>query len=148
MNPKFQDAYGYNVVKKTTLAAAAEVVTIQQPATGAFNVHFHSVGVDAVDVDVEFTIERDGTAATATTLAVAGQIINTPAAKCKAWSGSDAGVGTVLERHTVPTGAYREFDLSGYWLLGEGTAKNLTIRTTSMTGTVIITFKLGENPQG
>lgn len=140
-----QDSYNYSITKETTLAAGAEVLTIQQPATGARNIHFHGVSIQSPDADCEVTIERNGTAATGTSQTPVGETPSTPASAATGWNTSNVGVGTVVRRVRAMAGSTASLDLSDLWLFGNGTGKNLSIRTASITGDVIITLTFGEN---
>lgn len=128
-------AQDYVAVKETALTGAAEVITIQQPATGALTVRFKTAWVDC-SVACTITVERNGTGATATTLTPSP--LNSGTAKAKAWSGSNVGTGTVISKFSLPAGSGVPLNLAGITLVGNGISKNLTIRTSSITGTVHI----------
>jgi len=128
--------------KQTSLSGAAEVVTVQQPVSGARTVSFIGAYVDC-SVACNITLERDGTAATATALTVVALNSGTPAAT--AWSSSDVGTGTVLARYKIPATGGLPINLAMKSMSGANTAKNLTLRTDSITGTVTITVVWTEN---
>jgi hypothetical protein len=134
----------YCATKTTALSGAAEVVTVQQPATGARSVSFSGASIYA-SVETGLLLQRDGTAASSTTLAPAKLNASADTAAATAWSSSNVGSGTTLAAYTVPAGGTLVLDLSGIWLLGNGTAKNLTLRTASVTGTVKINICWREN---
>src|SRR5690242_4256563 len=68
--PGFQSGQpAFVAFKQTALAGTAEVITVQQPASGAKNVSFVAAYVDCSAV-CTITLERDGTAATTTALTV------------------------------------------------------------------------------
>lgn len=136
-------AQDYAATKATTLAAAAEVVTIQQPAATAATVRFVGVYLDC-SVACTYTLERNGTAASATTLTTVSLNAGSAASKALAWSGSNAGAGTVLFRGSLPAGGGVTLNLSGIVLSGVGTTKNVTLRTNSITGDVKIDFRWTE----
>jgi hypothetical protein len=125
----------YCATKSTSLSGTAEVITIQQPATGAKYVRFSGASVYA-SVETGLTLERDGTAATSNTLTTAALSALSTASTATAWSASNVGSGTTLATYTVPVGQTLVLDLSNVWLIGDGTAKNLTLRTSAVTGTV------------
>ena len=127
----------YCAAKTTALTGAAEVITIQQPATGSRSVAFRGASIYS-SVEAALTLERDGTAASSTTLAVVKLNASADTATATAWSSSNVGAGTTLSAYTVPAGGTLVLDLGGIWMLGDGTAKNLTLRTASITGTVKI----------
>lgn len=139
-----RDQYNYIATKATTLSNAAEVVTIQQPASGSRTVHFHGAYVSS-SVACAITVERDGTAATATALTAVPFNSTTPAAKATPFSGSDVGTGTVIGRYDIAAGGSVSIDLSDKQLFGDGTSKNLSIRTSSISGDVKIDITWGEN---
>ena len=127
----------YCATKTTALSGAAEVITIQQPATGARSVSFSGASIYA-SVETGLLLQRDGTAATSTALTPAKLNDSAEATAVTAWHTSNAGAGTTLAAYTVPAGGTLVLDLNGLWLLGNGTAKNLTLRTASVSGTVKI----------
>lgn len=133
----------YIVYKETTLSSAAEVITIQQPATGAKIVNVTDAYIYC-SVACNPTVEINGTPATTTSLAViAGGSLQQPSA-VTAWSGSNVGVGTVVSKIPVPAGTAFPLDMTGLQLSGPGTSKNITIRTDAITGTVRIQFRILE----
>lgn len=128
----------FAVNKTTTLAGAAEVITVQLTATKQGLVKFYGVYVDST-VATSFTIEIDGTAATSTALTPVG--INpsngyTPA--ITAWSASNVGTGSVVARFSIAANSGLFFDLSNVVLSGNNINTNLTVRSSSITGTVDI----------
>lgn len=135
----------YTVRKNTALSSAAEVVTIQQPATLARQVTFISAYFDC-SVACSFTLERNGTAATSTTLAVTNVNPEETAASTKAWSGSNVGTGTVIASYNCTAACSVSIDLTGIMFPQNGstTATNLTLRSSAITGTVDIVFKYSE----
>ena len=129
--------------REATLVAAAEVVTIQQPATAPANVWFDGLSVYC-SVACSFTLERNGTAATATEFTPAA-ITPGLTAKAKAFGASDVGTGTVIARYVVPAGATVPVSVRGMKLRWNGGAgENLTIRTSSISGDVKILVRWGE----
>lgn len=135
----------YTVSKQTVLSAATEVVTIQQPASSARQVSFISAYFDC-SVACTFTLERNGTAATSTTLAVNNINPGETAASTTAWSASNVGTGTVLATYNCTAACSIAIDLSGiiFSQSGSTTGTNLTLRSSTITGTVDIIFKYGE----
>ena len=129
----------YTVSKTTVLSGSAEVITVQQPATGAKIVGFVGVYIDST-ATCAITIERNGTAATSTTLIPAKVNPDQTAPVATGWSASNVGTGTVITVATVNGFFYQ--DLSKVYLYGNGTSKNLTVRTGSCSATVdiVITF--------
>lgn len=133
-------AQNYVVTKQTSLSGAAEVITVQQPATGSRQVSFKSAFVDC-SVACTVTLERNGTAATATTLAVRNVNPGELAASAVAFSSSNVGTGTVLGTASLVAGGAVIFDLTGInFAQGSVANNNLTIRTSSITGTVDISI--------
>lgn len=128
----------YCVESTVTLAASATAVTVQQPATGARNVRGDSATVYA-SAACAFSIEKNGTAATATALTAwvgRDDIPQTPAAD--AFGESDVGAGAAGPRHVVPAGGTYPLSLRNVELRGNGTAKNFTLRTESCSADVQI----------
>lgn len=134
----------YSVTKQTVLAAAAETITIQQPATGSRQVSFISVYLDC-SVACSWTLLVNGTAATSTTLAVNNVNPGELAAKTTAWSASNVGTGTTVQTYNCASACALSIDLTGFTFpQGTGTGTNLTIKSSSITGTVDINFKYSE----
>lgn len=129
----------YSTSKTTALSGAAEVVTVQLPATGTNTVNFLGAWVDCT-VACTLTVERNGTAATSTTLAVNNINPGQTAAATTGWSSSNVGTGTVISRIGIAAGGGVSIDLTKVRMTGNGTNQNLTIRTNSITGTVNITI--------
>lgn len=126
-----------------TLSSAATACTIQQPATGANNVRLMYAQVYC-SVACTATQERNGTAATAT----AGTVkrVNpdrTDTITANIFSASDVGVGTAFVVKPLVAGT-TIVKLDGIYLIGNGTAKNYTVRIASMTGDVAIAFEWEE----
>lgn len=134
----------YTVRKNTSLTATAEIVTIQQPATGARYVTFISAYFDC-SVACSFTLERNGTAASSTTLAVNNINPGETTVATTAWSASNVGTGTVLASYNCTAACSVSIDLTGVvFQQVNGTGTNLTLRSSSITGTVNIIFKYSE----
>lgn len=136
-------AQDYAATKATSLSGAAEVVTVQQPAATAATVRFVGVSIDCT-VACTYTIERNGTAASSTTLTTVALLAGSAASKALAWSSSNVGTGTVIYRGQIAAGGGQTIPLSGVVLSGVGTTKNVTIRTNSITGDVKINFRWTE----
>lgn len=135
----------YVVQKTTVLAAGAEVITVQQPATSARQVTFISAYFDC-SVACSFTLERNGTAASSTTLAVRNVNPGETTASTTAWSASNVGTGTVIGGYNCTAACSVSIDLTGIAFPqgGSTTATNLTLRSSSITGTVDIIIKYSE----
>ena len=67
-----------------------------------------------------------------------------PVALAGGYSASNVGVGTVLHKETLGAGGRVVLDLSGYSMFDEGTGRNYTIRTNSVTGIVRIALRFRE----
>lgn len=133
----------YVVVKESSLSSAAEAITVQQPAATAATVRFYSGWIDC-SVTCTVTIERNGTAATATALTRTPLNNTGSTSKATAWSGSDVGTGTVIGKFTLWGGGGVPLGLDGVILTGTGTTKNVTVRIASMTGTVHVDIRWSE----
>jgi hypothetical protein len=138
---------GFTATKTTALSAAAEIVTVQQIAasTTTKTLQFVSLQIDST-VACAITVERNGTAASSTTLTPAQLNPDVGVvATATAWSTSNAGVGTVIYRITVPANQLFVLDLSDIRIPANGgTGNNLTVRTASITGTVDINIRWRE----
>ncbi len=132
----------YTATKTTTLSSAAEAITIQAPgAAGTRPTKLITLTGASVNCSVActVTVERDGTAATTTALTVSPLDYHYPAAQAVAFSASNVGSATAtLASYPIVAGATVLIDLSTKQLLSGG--DNLTIRTNSITGTVVINF--------
>lgn len=132
----------YAIEQKTVLSGAAEVVTVQLPSTAtARSVGFHEASVYC-SVQCEITFERDGTAATTTAITVQKVNSSDATATATAFRSSNVGTSTVIGRDIVAAGTTAAYDLRDKGLLA---GQNFTIRTASITGTVIISVKWQEN---
>jgi hypothetical protein len=141
----FAQTNSYGVTKVTTLAGAAEVITVQGAmAAGTRLIRTVSFKNFDVTCSVACTValERDGTAATATALTINPLNNNMPASTAVAFSGSNVGGGTVLSNYSLTAGQTISVSLAGKQLL-QG-ADNLTLRTSSITGTTNINLTWDE----
>ena len=141
----------YVLTREVALSAAADAVTIQQPASDAARlVQFGGLTATgemrgayiSCSAECSVTLEHSGTAATATT-ATPSPLPGAPAAKTTAFVASDVGVGTVIGRYTIPASSQHVVGI-GVVLSGPGTGKNVTLRVASMTGTVKYTWVYSE----
>lgn len=140
-------AEDYVVVKETALTSAAEVITIQAPASG-FTTGTARMVAGWVDCTVTcvVTVERNGTAATATALTRTPMNNTGSTSKMLAFSGSDVGTGTIIGKFELLNGGGAPIGLSGITFTGNGTTKNITIRISSITGTVHVNIRWTELP--
>jgi len=139
-----QQTITFTVRKQTVLAAGAEVVTVQQPSTGAKLVRFIGAYFDC-SVACSFTLERNGSAATSTALAVNNLNPGEQPPTTTAWSASNVGTGSVIWSYNCAAACSVPIDLTGLQFgSGGGTGTNLTLRSNSITGTVDIAFKFTE----
>ncbi len=130
----------FSVYHFVDLAAAASVLTVQQPATGGKRVTFDSATLYCENACV-VTLERDGTAAT-TTAAVEvtlDETINT-APTATAFSTSNVGAGTTISVYRLAAGVTFTIDISNIKMSGNGTTKNISLRTASTTGEIARTL--------
>lgn len=134
----------YVLQKSTSLSSAAEVITLQQPTTGAKYVELKSAYVDC-SAACTLTVERNGLAATTTTLNTAPVNTEDAASKVKGFYSSNVGVGTVLSVVSLPASGSVVFDLSAIHLRAvNDPGQNFTIRTSSITGAVNIVIQFTE----
>lgn len=133
----------YIATCSATLSSAATACSIQQPATGANNVRLLYAQVYC-SAACTATQERNGTAATATAATV--KRVNPDRADtitANVFSASDVGTGTAFVVKNLTAGT-TVIKLKGLYLIGNGTAKNYTVRIASMTGDVAIAFQWEE----
>lgn len=130
----------YVVVRKSSLSSAAEAITVQLPSGTTRTVAFRGASVDC-SVACEVTIERDGTAATTTALSVAKVNGTSPASAASAYRSSNVGAGTEIGRQSVAAGGKLVLDLTNKGLLA---GENLTIKTNSISGDVIVNIEWTE----
>lgn len=134
----------YVVSRTASLSSAAAVVTVQQPASGAASV-VHFVGAYVYcSAACDVTLERNGTAATATATTPVSVNSSVPAAKSTAFYSSDVGTGSTIGTYSLPASGSQVLDLSAVYLYGSGTSKNVTVRTSAITGTVKIVIQFSE----
>ncbi|MFB3828949.1 MAG: hypothetical protein ACE15B_19440 [Bryobacteraceae bacterium] len=133
----------YTAQREATLAGTAEVVTIQQPATTTGNHFFLDEAAVYCSVDCTFTVERSGTAATTTAFTPAPANPGIVAAKATAFHTSNVGASTVIGKYYVAAGGEKVVNLRAI-RLRNGTRDNLTVRTSSITGTVRILVRWAE----
>lgn len=126
----------YVAHKETSLSSAVEKVTIQQPSTGAKTVTFTGAALYS-SVAATFTLSQAGTPATNTALTPT-PLNQAPAATAKAFYSSDVGSGTTVVPYHVAAGQTLPIDLSSFYFAGNGITQNLTIASSSVTGTVSI----------
>jgi hypothetical protein len=144
-----QSAQLYNYTASDTEApsGAAAVSTIQVPGSGLPSVTIRACAVSiSSTVALSFTLERSGTIASTTILAPAPTNLEAPTAVTKAFKTSNVGAGTVLSQFQLAAGATIVLDLTKVYLVLGG--DNITIRTSSVTGTVNINwqwFEQGRN---
>lgn len=129
----------YTYEKSTSLSSAAETVTIHLPTGSDKTVKFVGASVYC-SVACTFTLERDGTAPT-TTIATPPELNGGTSGSARAYHTSNVGSSTVIKNYTVAAGTEFGILLSEKGLTA-GT--NLTIRTSSITGTARIFFQWRE----
>jgi hypothetical protein len=134
----------YVALYDATLSGAASVVTVQAPATSAARTVRFTVAYVYCSVACDLTLERTGTAATATALAPAALNSTASTALTKAWRSSDVGAGTVIGKYSVPAGGTIVLDIKALTLSGAGTSKNLTLRTSAITGSAKVAIQFTE----
>jgi hypothetical protein len=108
-------------------------------------VRFVSAYIDSAGA-CSFTIEKEGTAASSTALVPAPvNPVNSSAAISTGWYSSNVGTGTVITRASIAAGGSVIVDLSRVYLQGNGTSKNLSLRTASCSGVVNIVITYTES---
>jgi hypothetical protein len=121
-----------------SLSSAASTVTVQATSTSDA-VQFEEADVYC-SVACTATIEVNGTAATSTTLAVTGPIgVAASSVLPTAWSASNVGSPTALKTFNLAAGATLVLDMHAFYFpAAAGSGTNLTIATSSITGTATI----------
>jgi hypothetical protein len=137
-------AYRYSVYREATLNAAAEVLTLQATGTTTRTIYLERAHIYC-SVDCAITVEQAGAAATATLATSSGKNTAT-SAQGKAYYASDVGVGATLAKYDITgAGMGLVLDLSGLqFASGTGATRNVSIRTSSITGTVRIVLTWAE----
>lgn len=119
-------------------SGAAAVATIQQPASDARVFRFQEVTI-SLTAATTVTIERDCTtpaSATPQELQAVNPTHATTNAKARGYVDSDASGCTVVHGPiNVPANTPVTIGLSRHFLAGNGTTRNLTVRTGSITAT-------------
>jgi hypothetical protein len=132
----------YTIEQKTALTASTETITVQLGSAAGVvrTVGFVTASVYC-SVACEITLERDGTLATTT--AITPQKVNPEdnAVTATAYKSSNVGSGTTIGRQILGAGALMVFDLQD---IGLTAGKNFSIKTDSITGTVVINIKWKE----
>lgn len=134
----------YVYTKTSVLNAATEVITVQMPSDvpPLRAVTFKGVSVYC-SAECSFTLERDGSVATATAGTVLGLNRSTPAPVATIYYTSNVGSGTTIGAYTVPAGGTLPIDLTSKRLTNPN--ENLTVRLASVTATVKINVVWEEN---
>lgn len=143
---KAADVVGsYITYDSVSLTSAAEKLTIQQVANSTTDLQLVA-GTMWCSVATTFTLSRTGTAATTTTLAPTILNVQTPTQQAKTFTTSNVGSGTVIRTYNFNAGAAEiVIDLSNFLILrSAGTTGNVTLSTSSITGTCILTFVWNE----
>lgn len=127
----------YQANKTSTLNSATEKVTVQATATSG-PVSFEYALVYC-SVACTMTVQINGAAATATSLALVGPLGPTSGIAPLAFSGSNVSGGTTLQTWYLAAGQQVQIPLTAYYLPpGAGGGSNLSIGTNSITGTASI----------
>jgi hypothetical protein len=134
------NTYSYYVYTSSATAATG-VWTIQQPTTVTKTAVFVNMFVICVTACVA-DLERDGTAASATTDTIVALNPNSASPTMVAYNTSNVGTGTVLGNYNFGAGTGAEIDLTGITFYGPRaqTGRNLTFRVTSGTAIIIIKY--------
>jgi hypothetical protein len=130
----------FMATRSSSLSGSTEVITIQTASTATKMLHFRGVAISC-SVACTATIERDGTAATATSFSIVPINQRYPASVATAYRSSDVGSGTVLAVYDISAGGLLPIDLTDKYLYP---GENLTVRISSITGTARITFQWEE----
>ena len=134
----------YTVERKSALVASPDAITVQLPTAALATSALMMKAAVYCSVECEITLERDGTAATATALTPVPLQTTFETVSANAYHSSNVGVGSVIARYTVAAGLTLPLDLVDVALLRNATPENFTIRVASMTGTIIRVIKWRE----
>lgn len=136
----------YVAYQKTVLSGAGTALTVQQPTTGGKTMRIRAAVITCTSTAAcDFTLERDGTAAT-TTLGTAGPLTRfTPAARTEVYTSSNVGTGAIAIPYTVAAGGTLPLTDFKMFMAGNGGANNITLRAGTMTGTIILLIYFSEN---
>lgn len=133
----------FTIAHSCSASGSACVWTIQQPASGAKNLRLVGFTVYC-SAACTFTQERNGTAASGSTITptkVNTESSATPTFTAHHTSGSTGGT-SIGGTSYVAAGVTLPIDLTNIYILGSGTTKNFTVRTSSFTGTGQFVLKL------
>jgi hypothetical protein len=137
--PRYQANYS------ASLNSAASTVTVQA-TTSSGSVNFEEGDVYC-SVACTATISVNGTAATATSLTVTGPIGVAAAVPPVAFRTSNVSGGTTLKTFNIAAGGTLVLDLTAFYLPAmAGGGANLTIATSSITGTATIQIQMVVQP--
>lgn len=133
----------FTVAHSCSASGSACVWTIQQPASGAKNLKLIGFTVYC-SAACTFSQERNGTAASGNTITptkVNTESSATPTFTAHHTSGSTGGT-SIGGTSYVAAGVTQPIDLTSNYIIGSGTTRNFTVRTSSFTGTGQFAFKL------
>jgi len=120
-------AVEYTIVSDVT--GTSNVVTIQQDPNATPKVVAGVEAGVAVDGACTVTIERSGTAATATAGTLNPVVSTSSTAAVKVYTGSDVGTGTVLSKIKLTSAGFARFPLSSIRLAAiKDATQNFTVR--------------------
>ncbi len=131
----------YTVFKETSLAAAAEVVTLRVPS----NTNKSAFVLDAnlyCSVACTVTVESNGTYASGTTITPTKGRTSWPASEMLATYGTSISSTTTRMSFTLAAGEKLPLDFRGTFLTDAADA--LTFRTNSITGTFSVAIRYEE----
>jgi hypothetical protein len=135
----------YVAYHEDALTSAGVALSIQAPGTTGARVVRMVRAVAYCSVACDVTLERDGTAASATALTPTPVMSQYPAALTKAYSGSDVGTGTVIGKWSLSTTVSTVVIPLDTVAIFRGTGTpNLTLRVSSITGTARLWFDFKE----
>lgn len=129
----------FSVYRVSTLSTAAQVLTVQHPATANKTLKFLS-GYMYCSVSCTITLERSGTAATSTAATIVNlnpASTNKKATTAQAYRTSNVGTGTVIWTYQLPATGVLTIDLQEFQI-NSSTADNFTLRSNAVTGDVAL----------
>lgn len=115
-------------INRYQATASTTALTVQQPTSNANQVQFQWASVYCSAASTA-TPSWNGTAATATTLAIKKTMGTSANPKATAWSGSNVGAGTTGAVSNIPAGGTFTYEMSTIYMGTGGSATNFTWTT-------------------
>lgn len=131
----------YTAYREASLSAAAEAVTIQQPASPTRTAYITGAWIYC-SVACVVTLEHSGSAATTTSFTPTAATPGIGASTIMAFHTSNVGSGTVVSKYDLGAGETKSLAMTA--VLPMVANSNMTFRIASITGSVRITWMWNE----